>query len=295
MNGRDIEGIGIVIALFIALIGTIIGATYYSTSQITGEIKDARDLVLGRLSTQIQYIALPPPIAAISATPTTINEGESVSFSGIGSTDPNGNVELYAWKFGDGNTASGIDVTHTYSISGSYTATLTVTDDDALSDVDTVVITVNPIPTTPAPTTTPPPTPAPTTTAPPITTPPPTTTPSTPFVDITKPKDKDKVSWRYLVEGSSSAIKDSGLSAYVLTWPIESDGPWWAQPTTTFSDGSWQSYAYFGRDPKLYPGDIGTTYRVVAIITTQKLSGGQTFRELPEDVARSEEIIVTRT
>lgn len=131
----------------------------------------------------------------------------------------------------------------------------------------------------------------------PVVTPSPTPTPTPPvsFVDITKPKEKGGVAWRHMVEGSSSATKDSGLGVYVLIWPIEADGPWWVQPTTIFSDGSWQSYAYFGRDPKLYPEDIGTTYRVVAITTTQKLSGGQTFRELPDSVAKSKEIIVIRT
>jgi hypothetical protein len=98
-----------------------------------------------------------------------------------------------------------------------------------------------------------------------------------------------------MVEGNSSATKDSGLHAYVLSWPNDSNGPWWVQPTTTFPDGSWQSYAYFGRDPALYPGDSGTTDRVVAIITTQELKGGQTFTDLPSNVARTSEIIVTRT
>ncbi|KKL69869.1 hypothetical protein LCGC14_2110580 [marine sediment metagenome] len=113
-------------------------------------------------------------------------------------------------------------------------------------------------------------------------------------VYITKPKDKDKVSWREKVEGSSSATEDSGFSAYVLIWPIEVDGPWWVQFTTTYSDGFWQSYAYFGRDPSLYPEDIGTNYKVVMIITKHELRGGQTFTELPEYVGKSNEIIVTR-
>ena len=34
----------------------------------------------------------------------------------------------YAWSFGDGATASGADVSHTYAKQGGYTVTLTVTD-----------------------------------------------------------------------------------------------------------------------------------------------------------------------
>jgi len=37
-----------------------------------------------------------PPTAVVSATPTTIEEGESVPFSGVDSTDPDGTIETYA-------------------------------------------------------------------------------------------------------------------------------------------------------------------------------------------------------
>ena len=109
-------------------------------------------------------------------------------------------------------------------------------------------------------------------------------------VNITEPKEGDEVACRHWVKGNSSATKDTGLSVHVLTWPIEAADWWWVQPTTTFSNGSWQSYAYFGEC-----GDhIGTTYKVVAIITGEVLRGGDKFRELPDHVAESGEIIVTR-
>jgi PKD repeat protein len=40
----------------------------------------------------------------------------------------------YTWDFGDGTTGGGVDVTHSYSATGSYQLTLTVTDDGGLSD-----------------------------------------------------------------------------------------------------------------------------------------------------------------
>ena len=128
--------------------------------------------------------------------------------------------------------------------------------------------------------------PSPTSTVTPI----PTSTPPPSFVEINKPEENDDVSWRFMVEGSSSATEDSGLSVYVHICTLEAEGPWQVQPTTTFSDGSWQSYAYFGREGT----DIGITCRVVAIITTQKLTAGQTFIKLPDSVAESKEILVTR-
>ena len=83
------------------------------------------------------------PTAIISATPTEIAEGESVSFSAEASRDLDGEIVSYYWDFGDGDTDTGISVEHTYPHSGHYTIALTVTDNDKLSETDTVVITVN--------------------------------------------------------------------------------------------------------------------------------------------------------
>lgn len=155
----------------------------------------------------------------------------------------------------------------------------------------TYTLTVKPLIHTPSPTSvTPTPTHSPTPTPPRALTPTVTPTPTPPFVDITRPEEGEEVACRHWVKGNSSATKDTGLSVHVLTWPIEAADWWWVQPTTTFSNGSWQSYAYFGEC-----GDhIGTTYKVVAIITGEVLRGGDKFRELPDHVAESGEIIVTR-
>ncbi|RLE29840.1 hypothetical protein DRJ54_03930 [Candidatus Acetothermia bacterium] len=47
----------------------------------------------------------------------------TLTFSGIHST---GEIEQYLWSFGDGTTAAGAEVEHTYSSPGEYTAYLTV-------------------------------------------------------------------------------------------------------------------------------------------------------------------------
>ena len=54
--------------------------------------------------------------------------GSSVSFSASASSDANGDALSYAWDFGDGNTATGENVTHDFSNSGNVSVTLTVTD-----------------------------------------------------------------------------------------------------------------------------------------------------------------------
>lgn len=68
------------------------------------------------------------PIAAISDIGQTL-VGQSISLDAKASFDPtnSGNALTYAWNFGDGTTASGVGVNHTYSRVGTYTLTLTVT------------------------------------------------------------------------------------------------------------------------------------------------------------------------
>lgn len=79
-----------------------------------------------------------PPIAAVNG-PYSANEGSPISMSGAASVDPNGSVASYQWSFGDGGTASGATVSHSYATAGSFVVRLVVTDNDGL--VDTVATT----------------------------------------------------------------------------------------------------------------------------------------------------------
>lgn len=72
-----------------------------------------------------------PPEASLSATPMTGRLPLTVVFDGSGSTDPDGDSLAYSWSFGDGTpeqTTSTPLVTHTYSLSGTFQASLTVRD-----------------------------------------------------------------------------------------------------------------------------------------------------------------------
>lgn len=55
--------------------------------------------------------------------------GESVLFDGEASFDPDGTLQSYHWDFGDGTDADGKAVIHEYEVEGTYTVTLSVTDD----------------------------------------------------------------------------------------------------------------------------------------------------------------------
>jgi len=71
------------------------------------------------------------PAAAFSVDHTT-SEGEVITFDASSTKDTTTDLPLltYSWAFGDGATASGVKVTHAYADEGSYTATLTVKDND---------------------------------------------------------------------------------------------------------------------------------------------------------------------
>jgi chitodextrinase len=66
------------------------------------------------------------PIASLSDVGQTL-VGQPLALDAAASLDPSGGAALrYSWDFGDGATASGVSVTHTYSRAGSYTLKLTV-------------------------------------------------------------------------------------------------------------------------------------------------------------------------
>jgi type II secretory pathway pseudopilin PulG len=81
-----------------------------------------------------------PPTAVAEAVPQTGPAPLLVVLRGDGSSDPDaGDTLTYSWDFGDGGTGSGIAVTHTYE-SGTYVATLTVSDGHGGTDTDTAEI-----------------------------------------------------------------------------------------------------------------------------------------------------------
>ena len=92
------------------------------------------------------YDTSPLPIASFTTSPTRAFPGDAVVFNGSASYDPNGSIQSYAWDFGDGFSASGVVVSHTYSTYGEYEVTLVVTDFDNLTGSETASIRVLALP-----------------------------------------------------------------------------------------------------------------------------------------------------
>ncbi len=83
------------------------------------------------------------PVAVLDADKTDVKVNEQIQFSGVKSSDKDGKIISYSWNFGDGNFGNGVNIQHSFNVEGTYTVTLTVTDDDGLTGTATKKITVS--------------------------------------------------------------------------------------------------------------------------------------------------------
>ncbi len=140
-----------------SLTATVTAGTYYlaidgvgTGDPVTDGYSDYDSLGQYQITGTVPARVTQSPVASASASPTSGTAPLAVSFSSAGSSDPDGTIVSYQWNFADGSISSSANPAHTYSVGGTYTATLVVTDDDGLSSSKTVTVTVvNPPPTAP--------------------------------------------------------------------------------------------------------------------------------------------------
>lgn len=103
---------------------------------------------------RVQYSAgNQPPVAVATASPTSGPAPLAVNFDGSGSSDPNGDPLSYSWDFnGDGvyGDSTTVKPTWTYTVPGTYTARLKVSDNQGATTTSApITITANNAPPTP--------------------------------------------------------------------------------------------------------------------------------------------------
>lgn len=83
-----------------------------------------------------------PPTVTVKADPSSGDEPFTTTLTAAAS-DTDGTVVSYSWSLGDGAKASASQVTHSYANDGTYTASVTVNDDDGATASAPVTISVN--------------------------------------------------------------------------------------------------------------------------------------------------------
>jgi PKD repeat protein len=92
-------------------------------------------------------VILPPaeaPVPAFTISPQPVTLNVPATFDASASTPGSGSSSItsYQWNFGDGGTASGRVVTHTYTTTGTFSGTLTVTNDRGVSASVPIAVTL---------------------------------------------------------------------------------------------------------------------------------------------------------
>jgi trimeric autotransporter adhesin len=118
--------------------------TYSSsgTYTVTLTVTDNQNAT-GTKTSAVTVAANQAPTASFTQQCTNLN----CTFDGTASADSDGHVTGYAWSFGDGTSGSGATPSHNYLAAGTYTVTLTVTDDQGATGTTTSQLTVTGIPT----------------------------------------------------------------------------------------------------------------------------------------------------
>lgn len=119
-------------------------------TQVSANLSSPKSIDASSSTVSVNYVsgtANASPMASFTTSGISGVAPLSVNFDGAASSDSDGTISTFSWNFGDGTTSTGAYVSKTYSNVGSYTATLTVTDDEGATSSKSVVITTTGTPT----------------------------------------------------------------------------------------------------------------------------------------------------
>ena len=109
-----------------------VAATYNVTLTVTD------DRGTSASTTKNVIVSTSQPSASFVFSPAAPTTTTAVQFNAGASTSSSGRtITGYAWNFGDGSTATGETMSHTFATPGTYNVVLTVTDSEGETDTDT--------------------------------------------------------------------------------------------------------------------------------------------------------------
>ena len=153
LSATDIDGDALTYAVVTGpahgtLSGTAPNLTYTPAANYSGP--DSFTFIANDGTTDSNAATVSITVTAVNDLPTANagadrsgNIGQVLSFSGAGSSDPDGSIVGYSWNWGDGTAnGSGVSPSHAWAAAGTFTVTLTVTDNGGATATDTLVVTV---------------------------------------------------------------------------------------------------------------------------------------------------------
>jgi DNA/RNA endonuclease G (NUC1)/PKD repeat protein len=114
---------------------------FVGTDSFTYQVQDDSGNLSNPATVSVTVSNAAPVLVSLTPDP-DLREGTPARFTAVAS-DPGHDPLTYTWNFGDGTTATGATVSHTFADNGTYTTTLTVTDGFGGSTTRSLPVVVN--------------------------------------------------------------------------------------------------------------------------------------------------------
>ena len=121
--------------------------TYTSAGAFEVSLRVTDDQGSTKTATDFIYVDVVPPQAAFSFSPNVVTAPEELSFDASLSQAGSSEIIAYLWDFGDGTSAKGKNITHSFATHGDFTVALTVKDREGIPAQTQQTVTINGAPT----------------------------------------------------------------------------------------------------------------------------------------------------